>query len=337
MRETLKTTLFRQFILICMLIVLPIHAAEEKKAKENLTKEVAEMPAPELSKPDREQEISLLIEKNLHSGEAVWLGNADKKFLALYKENTWKETQGAILLLHDLGANANWPQLIRPLRLAFPKKGWHTLSLQLPMVMPDEEKESYLSRFDEAVSRINAGIEFLKQKNISNIVIVGHGMGAVIGIFYVNQNPQAPVTALVAISLPGENTLRPQTKPGSADKIQAPDNDTTNDKKKSDKKSPLNDTHGKQEVPPERNLYAEMEEIKIPFLDVYAQVDHEDVVREALKRSELMKKTDNQAYTQWQVTGADHYFRGVVERFIKHLRGWLKKHASGIEISSPSS
>ena len=337
-------TMLKRYLMISLLVFSSVQAAEEKKVEENLAKEVAEMATSEDAKPDREKDISQLIEKNLRGGEAIWLGNEDT-FLALYKENTWKDTQGAILLLHDLGANADWPQLMNPLRLAFPQKGWHTLSLQLPMVTPDEDKKSYLSLFDESVSRVKSGMEFLKQKNISNIVLVGHGIGAAIGLFFVNQNPQAPVTALVAISLPGENALKPQKEQETGKAvvdISEPD-PASEEKNKQDEKGQTEDpaqkaspSDDKQEQP-ERNLYAEMKKIKIPFLDVYAQVDHQDVVREALKRSELMSKTDNQKYSQWQIKGADHYFRGVEPQLMKRLRGWLKNYASGMEIPLPSS
>ncbi len=325
--------MIKRYLLIGLLITSPIHAAEEKKAEESLAAEVAGMAEPKSTKPDREKEISTLIEKSFRGGEVVWLGNVDDAFLAIHKENTWKETQGAILLLHDLGANADWPQLINPLRLAFPKKGWHTLSLQLPMVTSDVEKKVYLSQFDEAISRVNAGIEFLKQKNISNIVIVGHGIGSAAGVFYVTQNPQAPVTALITISLPGENSLRLADQSEPAEEISDPAKDPVEKpKEKAEEKTPpeptaATETAPAEEPPSDRNLFAEMEKIKIPLLDIYAQQDHQNVVREAEKRLEMMQKTDNPAFFQWEIEGADHYFRGTENRLIKQLRGWLRKHA----------
>ncbi len=327
----------KRYLLIGLLITSPIHAAEEKKAEESLAAEVAGMAESESTKPDREKEISTLIEKSFRGGEVVWLGNVDDAFLAIHKENTWKDTHGAILLLHDLGANADWSQLINPLRLAFPKKGWHTLSLQLPIVTSDVEKKVYLNQFDEVISRVNAGIDFLKQKNISNIVIVGHGIGSAAGVFYVTQNPQAPVTALITISLPGENSLRLADLSEPAEEISDPAKDPVEKpKEKAEEKSPPEPAVSTETAPAEkpqsdRNLFAEMEKIEIPLLDIYAQQDHQDVVREAEKRLEMMQKTDNLAFFQWEIEGADHYFRGAETRLIKRLRGWLRKHAKGVK------
>lgn len=338
MLTTLKFTMLNRYLLISLFFASPIHAAEEKKSEESLAAEVAGMAEPKTSKPDREKEISKLIEKSFRGGEALWLKNDDNTFLALYKENTWKETQGAILLLHDLGASTDWPQLINPLRLGFPKKGWHTLSLQLPFVTLAEDKKVYLGRFDEAIARVNAGIEFLKQKNISNIVIIGHGTGSAIGVFYLNQNPQASVSALVTISIPGEKSLQLPVKTESTKKMTDPNTDP-DAKKKTEEKAPPEDPASKppaaEETILDRNLFAGIEQIKIPFLDIYAQIDYQDVTREALKRLELMQKTDNKAYSQWKIKGADHYFRGVEDRLIKRLRGWLKNHAKDKETSSP--
>ena len=340
----LKLSTLKRYLLISLFLTLPIHAAEEKKADENLAAEVAGLAEPESTKPDREKEISTLIEKSFRGGEAVWLGDVDDASLALYKENTWKDTQGAILLLHDLGANADWPQLINPLRLAFPKKGWHTLSLQLPMVTPDVEKKVYLGQFDEAVARVGTGIEFLKQKNISNIVIVGHGFGSAIGIFYLSQNPKSSVSAMVAISLVGENTLNiSKADKESEESITDPvDPDPGAQKQPLEKQAekpvtepPANAKELAEPPLPDRSIMAEMEKIKIPFLDIYGQLDHQDVIREAESRLELMQKADNPAFFQWKIEGADHYFRGAEKLMIKRLRGWLKKHAEGMEVTVP--
>ncbi len=331
--------MLKRYLLLCLLFVSPIFAAEEKKTEKNASEKTEEMATEEAKKPDREKQISMLIEKNIQSGEAVWLDKAEGTFLGLYKENTWKKTQGAILLLHDLGTNADWPLLIQPLRFALPKRGWHTLSLQLPMVTPAEEKNTYLNQFDESLSRVNAGIEHLKQKNISNIVIVGHGIGAAVAVIYINQNPQSSVTALVAISLPGESSLKPPQPEAPAEKPADPEPDS---KKKTEKKAPPEPdpaaTASNENAPlPDRDLFTEMEQIKIPFLDVFGHQDHQDVLREAVKREEIMQKTDNPAYSQWQVEGADHFFRGVEDQFIRRLRGWLNKHAQDIETPPSSS
>lgn len=320
--------------MILLLLCQPLYAAEEKKEEEGV-----EAPTEaSVVEPSREEEMSKLVEANLQSGEAIWLGNVDDAFLSLYEEDTSRNTQGGVLILHDLGANANWPQLILPLRLTLAEKGWHTLSIQLPMVSPDADKQDYLKLFDESVSRVNLGIEQLQQQNIENIVVIGHGVGGAIGAFYLSQTDNAPVTAFVTISLVGEDVLKPEKKevleespvsePLAAEKTPA--------EKKKVTAEPEQNSGVEEEPPlPERDLFAEMEKVVIPFFDIYAEQDHQDVMREAHKRMEVMRKSENQNYSQWQVSGADHYFRGHEARLIKRLRGWLKKNAEGEVIANP--
>ncbi len=329
----------RPYFLLLLLFCSSAQAGEEKKEAEEVAPEEAVV-----SEPDREEQMSKLIEKNLRSGESIWLGNVDDAFLALYKKDSSKKTQGGILILHDLGANANWPQLINPLRLGLAKKGWHTLSVQLPMVDPEVEKEAYLTHFDEAVVRVGAGIEQLKQKDVNNIVIIGHGMGAAVGTFYLSQTPKAPVAALVTISLVGQDVLKPKRQREPAEELSSPDPDAekTEEKKTEEGGEKLTaepetaSTTSVDEVPlPDRDLFSEMMKIKVPFLDTYAQQDHQDVLREAERRIEIMQQSENLNYSQWEVEGAGHYFRGHDARLIKRLRGWLKNHAEGEGIVAP--
>ncbi len=326
-----KNMMFKHYFLIGLFFLLSAQFTEAKKEEEKLAETTEEMLEPAVEKPDLEEEISTQIEKALTTGEAVWLGEEGANFLSLYKSNSFKKTHGGILFLHDIGANSDWPNLIKPLRLAFPKKGWDTLSIQLPMVNVDAEKTEYLGQFDEAVSRVNAGVEFLKQKGLTSIVILGHGMGSIVAIYDLNKNPQESVKALIAVSLSGSDTIKPPLKIESqpienmADPatMEKPDKKKKDEMKEKAAEPTMAEIDPAAEIP-ERDLFAEMAKIRIPFLDIYAQQDHQDVVREAEKRSETIEG-NNQDYFQWEIEGADHYYRGLEEQLLKRLRGWLKK------------
>ncbi|MFK8068031.1 MAG: DUF3530 family protein [Gammaproteobacteria bacterium] len=326
---TFKNMMLKHYFLIGLLFLFSAQLPAAEKEEEKPAEATEETLEPEVEKPTLESEISTQIEKALTTGEAIWLGEEGANFLGLYKSNSFKETLGGILFLHDMGSNSDWPNLIKPLRLAFPKKGWDTLSIQLPMVNVDAEKTAYLSHFDEAVSRTNAGIEFLKQKGLTSIVILGHGMGSIVAIFDLNKNPQELVKGLIAMSLSGSDTIKPPLKETPpSEKLTAPAATKEPSKEKKEEKKEEAPEPAMTEEPaaeiPERDLFAEMAKIKIPFLDIYAQQDHQDVVREAEKRSESMEG-NNQSYFQWEIEGADHYYRGLEKQLLKRLRGWLKK------------
>jgi len=321
----------KRCIFIGLLLMVTLVSAAEKK-KETKPQENAENSvAQEVVKPDQEKMISKQIERNLRGGEAVWLPDGNQTFLGIYTPNRWKETQGAVLLLHDVGANADWPNLISPFRRFFPEKGWHTLSLQSPMVRVDMEKEAYLTQFDRLIARIDAGVRFLKQKNIGNIILVGHGWGAAAAILFITRNQDAPVTAFVALSIPGGEALNPVVTKGKAlEKVEM------KKKEKASKKEPEEENPVKQKQMPERDFLVEIQKIKIPLFDIIGLNDYQEVVREAEKRKERMQLSENQAYRQWRVEGADHYFRGQELILFKRILGWLRKNAGGMEIATPS-
>ena len=188
-----------------------VSAAEEKNLAEEEMGTVEELPVEEEPSISREMIVGARIESALNNGETHWLDANEEKFLAIYTPYTQhnrREPEGAILLLHDLGANADWPQLIKPLREQLAEKGWNTLSIQSPMLSPGQEKKEYLRYIDTAVDRVSVAVNFLKQQKEKKVVIIGHGFGAATATLYLTQNPEAPIAAFVGLSLPGADALK---------------------------------------------------------------------------------------------------------------------------------
>jgi len=88
---------------------------------------------------DPEQKKQLALSKTLKEHETVWLdvtypeSTESTKVLAISHQPLIPEKKGAILLLHDKEQNADWPEVIHPLRTNLPKAGWYTLSVNLPL------------------------------------------------------------------------------------------------------------------------------------------------------------------------------------------------------------
>ena len=88
---------------------------------------------------DPEQRKQLALAKTLKAHETVWLdvtypeSAETTKVLAIAHPPLIPEKKGAILLLHDKEQNADWPEVIHPLRTNLPKAGWYTLSVNLPL------------------------------------------------------------------------------------------------------------------------------------------------------------------------------------------------------------
>lgn len=124
------------------------------------------------------------IKEGLLVGEPVTLKQGELEFLGIYTPSAATKLRGGVLLLHGVGAHPDWSDIISPLRQELPEAGWSTLAIQLPILPNDAEADEYLPLFPAANARITAGIFYLQQQGIQNIVIVGHSMGSAMGAHF---------------------------------------------------------------------------------------------------------------------------------------------------------
>ncbi len=150
----------------------------------------------------REQRNAYEIRKNLAKGKAIDLKAGGQEFLAIYDESANKEIKGAVILLHGMGSNPAWAAVVQPLRTGLAEHGWDTLSLQMPLAPLGVASTAYVSLIPEAAPRISAAIEFLQQRKIKKIVIIGHSLGARMGLEALAAGVPKEVIAFVAIGAP---------------------------------------------------------------------------------------------------------------------------------------
>jgi pimeloyl-ACP methyl ester carboxylesterase len=158
-------------------------------------------PASQASDLDKEKRWADQIVDALIEGEAEWLEVGQVKFLGIYTESD-EPTARAALVLHGIGVHPDWPQVVYPLRTGLPAHGWSSLSLQMPVLPNDADPKEYAPLFDEVGPRIQAGLDFLKQKGATQIVIIGHSLGASMASYYLSEHPKG-VAALVGIGMTG--------------------------------------------------------------------------------------------------------------------------------------
>lgn len=144
-------------------------------------------------------------------GEPVWLDGRQQKFLALYAPPAQAGSQG-IILVHGRGVHPAWG-FIDNLRADLAEAGFQTLSLQMPILAADAAFAAYGKTFPEALERIDAGIQYLKTKRVSRILLIGHSSGAMTAINYAAKRPRTEVAGIVAIGLStypnGPDTMQP--------------------------------------------------------------------------------------------------------------------------------
>ena len=200
-----------------------------------------------------------------------------------------------MILLHDLGAHPDWPQVIRPLRTHLPDYGWESLSLQLPLLSNHPSAHEYKDLFQEAQARIEAGIRFFKDKGILNIVLIGHGMGGVMGMNYLagDTSKDNQVIAFVGIAMYDHDLV---DKGLATDKL--------------------------------------IVKLKMPVLDIVGRLDRRVAIKDAAARHRAAKQANVSNYHQLELSGADHFFDGLENTLIKRIRGWLNKQAPSMELNA---
>lgn len=152
---------------------------------------------------DRQLEIQISekLEEKAIASEFLWLDANGEKFLALLTEQTGGKAEGAVIILHSMGGHADWPQTISPLRTILPKYGWMTLSIQLPVIAPENQNEDYGITLTKSSERIKAAIRLLHDRKFLNVVAIGHSFGAASLLSYLQNQKEQKIIAMAAIGL----------------------------------------------------------------------------------------------------------------------------------------
>lgn len=148
----------------------------------------------------REQRTSEALANTRSAGTAVWLEAGTVRFLGILNRAATARRLGAAVLLHDSGAHADWHEVINPLRRHLAERGWDTLSIQTPVSDDPSDPVSAESLLASSQLRIRAAVAFLKAREVNQIVLVGHGMGARMTLGFATQSPD-DIKAVVSIGV----------------------------------------------------------------------------------------------------------------------------------------
>ena len=78
--------------------------------------------------------------------------------------------------------------------------GWHTLSIQMPILHNDAEYEEYAAIYPEVPGRLKAAERFMKEKGVETLLIVAHSQGATMSSYFLSRNPNQ-VDGFIAIGM----------------------------------------------------------------------------------------------------------------------------------------
>ena len=163
---------------------------------------------------DREREARLVaeIEANIFDGEVIRLDAEGVEFAGVEMAPT-DEPRGAVILMHGRGFHADWPENIGPLRVALSEAGWHTLSLQLPVLEKTAKYFDYVPILPEALPRIDAAISHLKAQGIDRIALLSHSCGAHMAMLWLEKSSGNGIDAFIGIGMGATDYKQPMQHP----------------------------------------------------------------------------------------------------------------------------
>lgn len=170
----------------------------------------------------REQRISEQISGDLIEGKVIMLPTGTEQFLAIYTRTRSEAPKGTVILLHGRGLHPNWMHVMYPLRTGLTDYGWHTLSLQMPVLAPDATFVDYNPILHEAGPRIDAAIRFLKKEGNRNIVLLAHNCGANMAFAWLDKNGARDIDAYIGLSQGTRNFTTYRGHPPPLDRINIP-------------------------------------------------------------------------------------------------------------------
>jgi len=161
---------------------------------------------------EREQRLIDEVEANLFSGELIMLNAQGTDFAAVEMGSETDSTRGTVILLHGRGFHADWPENIGPLRVGLSEAGWHTLSLQMPVLEKAAKYFDYLPILGKSVPRINAALAHLAGQEISPVVLLAHSCGAHMALAWIAEQADEGINAFIGIGMGATDYQQPMQR-----------------------------------------------------------------------------------------------------------------------------
>lgn len=175
---------------------------------------------------EKEQRMKDQVIDYILNGEAVMLEdgppNKGHQFLSIFTEAETDTPKGAVIIMHGRGYHPDWPELVYPLRTGLPGYGWHTLSIQMPVLDNEATFYDYLDIIPEGFPRMDAAVAYLRQKNIQNIVLLAHSCSVHFSIAWLHRFPDRGISAYIGVGMGSTDRGQPMPEPFPLQDIKIP-------------------------------------------------------------------------------------------------------------------
>ncbi len=167
-------------VMFCLLLCVTVQASDLEKEKRWA-----------------EQVVDALLD-----GEAVTLDDGRAAFLAIETASADGDSRKAAIVMHGTGVHPNWPTVVLPLRTGLTESGWHTLSIQMPVLANEAEHAEYAKIYDWVPGRLDAAVDYLRGKGFEKVVLIAHSQGSMMTAYYL-AGEHRQVDGFVAVGMPG--------------------------------------------------------------------------------------------------------------------------------------
>lgn len=147
----------------------------------------------------KEQRWADQVVDALLDGEAIYLNDGRGEFLAIETASVASGDR-AVVIMHGTGVHPDWPTVVLPLRVGLSESGWHTLSIQMPVLDNEAGHAAYAAIYDWVPGRIDAAVSHLREQGFKTVVLVAHSQGSTMTAYHLHGS-HAPVDGFVAIGM----------------------------------------------------------------------------------------------------------------------------------------
>ena len=119
-----------------------------------------------------EGELAAEVAAGVRTGVVEWMTVGNDSFPVIVGEAEREKATGVLLIVPAPGAHADWPDVVRPLRVGLPKQGWQTVAVQMPRAAANGDFVDPA----RADARIGFVLEGLIAGGVERIVVLAQGL-----------------------------------------------------------------------------------------------------------------------------------------------------------------
>lgn len=169
---------------------------------------------------EREKRLASEIVDSIMDGDAEYLLAGEHQFLAIYTEA--EDPRGGVIITHGRGFHPDWIDVANPLRVGLAEAGWNTLSIQMPVLDKEAKYYDYVEIFPDAYPRIDAAIDFLKEKGNEKVILIAHSCSVHMTMAWVDAGRIRDVDGYIGIGMGAVDYQQPMQKPFPLEQLKIP-------------------------------------------------------------------------------------------------------------------